>query len=302
MSVLTSQKIALLYEQFIQSNLAFSKEVIQVTGLVANQTYIKCGSFTCPCVIYSVSFQGARIIASTKTGLITALQDANNMGSLRFCFNRADSQLSFFVSIKAISYTPYNVNEDTAVFNLQFTQRPPEDLIEIVGLLFEADHNAEEMRGARITINEKSLRRLMLSSHEVVVFIQSVPRRCMLRELSFYGAKVVIMGVAKFLMNKEVGLKIEFNDPYEGFLIQGVFSNSENVDGRKDLVVLSITFITKNIPIGYKMRISSYLSSTHAEDRGDQQEAKNAEEASLTNGVISEIITARSQLLGDTPS
>jgi len=77
-----------------------------------------------------------------------------------------------------------------------------------------------------------------------------------------------MMGVAKFLVDKEAVLRLEFEDPKEVFLLKGKFLRSEPVEGRKELVSLVILFDENIIPMGYKIRINNYLSQLRPETRG----------------------------------
>ncbi len=210
MGLLTSQKLVALYERYKTIDVTYTKEIIQVTGLITQQVFLKCVSDFWPCVIYASSFVGAKIVSNTKSGLLIKLQQANNMASLRFCFKNSESgaPVTFFVSAKCVGYSPYNDSKDVAVFNLQFTQRPPDDLIEIMGRMLDANINSTKRKDERINVTPESMRRLHVDSNNTAVFIQKVPRRCILRDISFSGAKVIMMGVSKFLINKEVALRI----------------------------------------------------------------------------------------------
>jgi hypothetical protein len=263
MGVLTSQKITVYYERFKGIEVTFTREIIQVTGLLTQQVHLKCVSDFWPCVIYSSSFQGAKIVANIKSGLIEKLQQANNYVSLRYCFKNADSNnpVTFFVAARSMGYAPYGGSKDVAIFTLQFTQRPPDDLIEIMGRLLDANVNSAKRRDERILITADSQRKLNILSKESAIFIQKVPRHCILRDISFSGAKLIMMGVAKFLVNRESALRIDFQDPRESFLLKGKFLRSENVEGRKDLVALAMQFDESSVPMGYKMRINDYLGS-----------------------------------------
>jgi hypothetical protein len=280
MGVLTSQKITSYYERYKAIEVTFTKEIIQVTGLIAQQVYFKCIGDFWPCVIYSSSFQGAKVVANTKSGLIEKLQQSNNSASLRYCFRNADTgaPVTFFVSARSTGYAPYGGSKDVAMFTLQFTQRPPDDLIEIMGRLLDANVNSAKRREERILLTIEALRKLKLLSKETSAFIQGVPRRCILRDISFSGAKIIMMGVAKFLVDRESALRIDFDDPRESFLIRGKFIRSENVEGRKELVALAMFFNESAIPMGYKIRINDYLSSVRLDNRtGDAPPPKEPE-------------------------
>jgi hypothetical protein len=269
MGVLTSQKIANFYERFREIEVIYTREIIQVTGLQSKQVYLKCVSDVWPCVIYSSSFQGAKIVVNIKSGLIAKLKQANDMVSVRFCFKdpNGGEQITFFVSARSAGYSPYGGSQDVAIFNVQFTQRPPDDLIEIMGRLLDANFNSTKRKDERIILSTENVRKLNLLSGEAAVFLQGVPRRCILRDISFSGVRIVMMGVIKFLLEKEASIRLDFNEPRESFLIKGKFVKAESVESRKDLLVLDLTFDEGTIPMGYKMRLNEHLGTVRADNR-----------------------------------
>ena len=279
MGVITSQKITTFYEKYKAIDVTFSKEIVQVTGLVTEQVYLKCGSDFWPCVIYSGSFQGAKVAANIKSGLINKLQATNNSISLRFCFQTPDrdAPVTFFVSARVAGYAPYGGSNEVALFSLLYTQRPPDDLIEIIGRVLDANVSSAKRKEERIILTPDTIRRLKIAAKEAAVFIQGVPRRCMLRDISFSGAKIIMVGVAKFLVNREAGLRVDFDDPRESFMIKGAFVRSEAVEGRKELIALAIEF-SGSVPMGYKVRLNDYFGSK-SESRGETSGAESPQSA-----------------------
>jgi hypothetical protein len=269
MALVTSQKITTYYERYKAIDVTFTKEIIQVTGLVTQQVYLKCVSDFWPCVIYSTSFGGAKVVVNIQTGLVGKLQPANNMVSLRFCFKNAETgnPVTFFVASRVAGYSPYGGSKDIALFTLLFTQRPPDDLIEIMGRVLDANVKSAKRREERIILTPESIRKMSLLTKETAVFIQGVPRRCILRDISFSGAKLIMMGVAKFLANREAALRVDFDDPRESFLLKGKFVRTEAVEGRKELVALAIQFTGNTIPMGYKIRLNDYISLSRPPDQ-----------------------------------
>ena len=262
MGVITSQKITTYYERYKVIEVTFSREIIAVTGLVTQQVYLKCGGDFWPCVIYSGSFQGAKVAANTQSGLFNKLQTTNNSISLRFCFKKSEKEapVTFFVAARVSGYAPYNGSKEVALFSLQYTQRPPDDLIEIMGRVLDANVNSAKRKDERIILTPDSIRKMNILAKETAVFIQGVPRRCMLRDISFSGAKIIMMGVAKFLINREAALRVDFDDPRESYSLKGAFIRSEAVEGRKELIALAIEF-SGAISMGYKIRLNEYLGS-----------------------------------------
>jgi hypothetical protein len=287
MGVLTSQKITSYYERYRSIDVTFTKEIIQVTGMVTNQIFLKCMGDFWPCVVYSASFEGAKVVVNIKTGLVDKLQQANNTASLRLCFKNQDSSspVAFFVGTRSAGYAPYLGSKDMALFTLQFTQRPPDDLIEIVGRLLDANMNSAKRRNERIPLTDDSQRRLKILVKASAAFIQGVPRRCILKDLSFSGAKLIMMGVPKFLIDKESALRVDFDDPRESFLIRGKFIRAEYVEGRKELVALAIEFTDAVVPMGYKIRLNDFLSVVRADTRGEEKTTAGKTPAEALNAM-----------------
>ena len=273
MPIVTSQKITTLYEKYKNIDVTFSKEIIQVTGLLTQQVYLKSGSDFWPCVVFTSSFQGAKIVANTKTGVIHKLEKANNMASLRFSFRNQDTgnPVTFFVNAKSVGTAPYGGSDDMAMIALQFTQRPPDDLIEIMGRVLDANISSAKRKDERIMITPDTLRRLNLATKESVVFIQKVPRRCILKDISFSGAKLIMVGVEKFLLDKDVSIRLDFQEPQESIIINGKFIRAESVEGRKELIALALVFDENHIPMNYKIRINDFLSQVRADTRGSEE-------------------------------
>ena len=270
MGVLTSQKISLFYDRFKDISVTFTKEIIQVTGIVTQQIHIKCGNDFWPCVVYSASFQNAKVVANVKSGLLGKIQAANNLVNLRFCFKPQgeSNTLTFFIAARVMASAPYNNSQDVYMLTLQFSNRPPDDFMEIMGRVLDANVNSAKRKDDRIPLTADNMRKLNILSTESAVFIDGIPRRCILRDISFSGTKLIMMGVAKFLMDKEATVRIDFNDPREAYSIKGKSVRAENVEGKKEMVALGINFDEATIPMSYKIRLNDMLSSTRADFRG----------------------------------
>jgi hypothetical protein len=273
MSISNSQRLNAFYEQYKTTFVIFSKEAIKVTGLCAQQIYLKCMGDFWPCVLYSSSFETTKIVVNTKAGLIEKLQSAKNTASIRFCFKVSGNSeaLVFFVNMKSMGFAPYGSSSDVAIFTFQYIQRPPDDLIEILGRFLNVNENFSKRRSERIALTSDSIRKLDII-RESEVAIKGVPRKCILRDISFFGAKIIVMGLSKFIEAENAILDIGFNNPTEKFLLAGHFVRSEMVEGRRDLLALGLAFNEEEIPLGYKMRINDYLNETR-QDRNERTAA-----------------------------
>ena len=272
MGVATSQQLVKYYELYRSIEVTFTKEIIKATGLVTAQVYIKCLGETWPCVVFSTSFVGAKIIINAKSGLHEKIQKANNLVSIRFSFRESDKvdPFMFFVAGRVSGIIPYGGSPDISMLTMTFTQRPPDDLIEIMGRLMDANINSTKRSEERVLLTNDSVRRLSLLSKETAIFIQGVPRRCIVRDISFSGAKIIMVGVAKFLMDREAAIRLDFDDPRESYLIKGKLVRAEEVEGRKDLVALAIFFSEQTVPMNYKLRINDFITQSRADNRPEQ--------------------------------
>lgn len=262
MGTATSQQITSFFDLYRDTEITFTKEIMKTLNIDPRQIYIKCAGSQWPCIINSTSFLSSKIIVGTKGGAFSQLSKEGTPASLRFCFIQQDGQpLCFFVNTKVSNIQPYMTSGDLAVITLSFTQRPPDDLIEIIGRLLEANVNAVRRKEERIVISEDAKRRLQLLKEETFIFIQNVPRHCIIRDLSFSGTKVIIQGLAKFLVDKDAIIRFDFEDSPEPVGIKGRIVGAEPIEGRKDLVSLNIRYDEASVPMAYKLHINNYLTA-----------------------------------------
>lgn len=263
MALVTSQVINKYYNDYQSTEVTFSKEIMHVLKMDPRQIYIKSGGLQWPCIINSTSFIQAKVILGTKSGAYKVISQKNPAPvSLRFSFYQADGQLmSFFVQAKVQLVQPYMNSSDLSIVTLFYTQRPPDDLISMIGTLLDANVNAVRRKEERIIINQESIRKLNLSRKEVKAAIQNVPRNCILQDLSFSGCRVVLLGLAQYLLNKEIQLQFEFEEPHEVINVTGTIVRANFIEGRKDIISASIQYAEGTVSIPYKIRINHYITT-----------------------------------------
>lgn len=259
----TAQVLNRFYDNYKNTEITFSKEIIRALRMDPRQIYVRCGGLQWPCIASSTSFTSAKIIIGTKSGAYGELSKKEApLVSLRFSFYQPDGQLfGFFISARVQSCQPYMGSSDLVIVELLFTQRPPDDLIQMVGNLLDANVNAVKRKEERIPINQETMRKLGLAKKEILASIQNVPRNCILQNLSFNGAKIVLMGLAQFVLKKEVQLQLEFDDPHEILTLAGVVVGTGMIEGRQDIIIANIMFAEASISMEYKVRINKYITS-----------------------------------------
>ena len=279
MGIANSHQISRYYDFFRDKEIVFTKANLQILKMDPRQIYVKCAGGQWPCLINSSSLQSAKIIIGTNSGAFLAIQkDKNITIQLRYCFIDANgAPIHFFVNCAVGEINKYQNTEELAIVTLNFTQRPPDDLIFKIGEFLEANDNFYHRKEDRIDINKNSIRKLGLEKEESVIFVENVPRRCILKDLSFSGAKVMLVGVPKFLVGKNIGLKIDFIDTNESVLIPGIIPRAEFLEGRKDIATVHIAFNADTVPMVYKIHINSFITTYQKTILSTQQINANAD-------------------------
>ena len=277
----TSQQLTKYYDLYKNISVTFSREVTSLLGLQTKFVFLKTEERQWPCVIHSSSFIDAKVIVGTKTGLLEKVQKDMTL-SLRFSFLDAESKepVSFFINSKLEGFSEYGPPErDLALLQIQYLQRAPDFLIEKLGFFLDANVNSTRRKDERILVTPDTMRRIGLVRKESIVHIEGVPRRCILRDISFSGAKVITVGVAQFIQDREVELHIDFGEPRTTMCLRGNVDHTEDVSGRKDLLAIDITFIPTEIPMIYKLHLNNYFATqakaavlrSHAQDESQHE-------------------------------
>ena len=263
MNISTSHQISRYYDYFRDKEIVFTKANLKSLKIDPRQIYIKCNGGQWPCIINSSSLQMAKIIIGTASGAFQEItKKKDNSLSLRYCFlDQNNAPIHFFVNCNIGEVAKYQNTEELALVTLMFTQRPPDDLISRIGEFVEACENFKIRREERIDINSKSIQKLGIDKEESVILVEQVPRRCVLKDLSFGGAKVMLVGIPKFLIEKSVVLKIEFSDTNESLGIQGKITNAEFLEGRKDISLCHIVYDVDQVPMSYKIHINNFITT-----------------------------------------
>lgn len=263
MGITTSQQLQNYYDIFRDKEVIYTKDVLRTLAVDPRQIYVKCNGAQWPCIINSTSFLLAKIIVGTKGGAYAAMTKKDSPPvSLRFYFvQQHDQPISFFVTGRVTDVSQYMNSADLAIITITFSQRPPDDLIDKIGTMLEANSNAIRRKEERIIITEETKRKLFISKDETIIFIQNVPRRCILRDISFSGAKVLLLGIEKFIQGKDVILRIRFDEPDEIITLEGHVVKTSPVEGRPEIIYACLQFDEAKVPTSYKIRINTYLTT-----------------------------------------
>jgi hypothetical protein len=261
MSIITSHEISRFYEEYRQTEVTFNKQVMEATGLLS--VHLKAAGTETRCALYAGSMSAAKLLVpDLREETLQAIQTAGGHLSVRFAFKRLDKPdpLTFYVAGRMTGATPYNPQNPRAqLVALEFTGRPSDDLIQVLGVLLEANANAKRRRDERIVITPDAVKRLGFESGTGALTIEGTDHRCLLKDVSFGGAKVLVAGVPPLVAGQPVGLKVVRAEGDEKVTLWGELTRAEQVSGHPEILALGIKFLGEP-PVAYKMMLSSFLS------------------------------------------
>jgi hypothetical protein len=271
MSIITSQQLVQYYERYRETEVTFNKQVITATGLIPRNMYLRVQDRELPCTVFSSSMASARVIANVKANYFLDLKRPNTRLALRWCFKQQDKvePITFFVPCRVTGFTHFNVQKPgVQMMTLVFTQKPPNDLVEILGGLLEANWNSQQRREERIPITPENMKKLGMDSRDAVLRVGETSRACLLRDLSFIGAEVLASGLTESDSGRPASLNIAKGEQATDMTLQGTITRVEEVGGRRDIKAVAIEYGT-DTPISYKLLVNSFLATRKASRDGE---------------------------------
>jgi hypothetical protein len=263
MGLITSQQLAKFYELYRDREITFNRQIIEVLRLLPKKVFLKIRGDQLACIVYSCSMSAAKIVATVRTQALQQIRLADNSVSLRFAFQRNDKPepLFFFVPAKVVNYTFYDAEKPDLYFlSLEYSTKPPDDLIEMLGQLFETTTNFKRRKDERIELNPANIKLLNIDGKEAALVLEKQARKCIIRDLSFSGAKVLLFGARPGHVQATAVLR--FSAQKQQMSIPGKIVRFEEVVGREDIGAFGIQFLEDKTPMSYKMLINSTLRST----------------------------------------
>jgi hypothetical protein len=261
MSIITSHEISRFYEEYRSTEVTFNKQVMEATGLLS--THLKAAGTEIRSFLYASSMAAAKVLVpDLRDPVLETIRNAGGHLSLRLTFKRVDKPdpLTFYVAGRMTGATPYDPrNPHAQLVAVDFSGRPSDDLIQVLGVLLEANTNARRRREERIVITPETLKRIGLESRDCVVAIEGADHRCILRDVSFSGAKVLVAGITPSVAGRPVGLKLVRAEGGERVELWGEVARTEEVSGHPEILALGLKFLGEP-PVTYKMMLSSFLS------------------------------------------
>ena len=261
MGLITNQQLATFYDEYRSTEVTFTKQINQAFGVNPKQIFLKVSGDQMHCIIYSSSMESAKVLLNLDDDSAQHLLYGEVKASLRYSIKKPDAAapISFFIPGKITSVTPYSSEKPNLKFlTITFTQRPPDDLIEMLGVLLETAMNSQKRNEERISITPNNVKLLGFQTKEISLSLGTVSLKGILRDVSFSGAQVITLGGGQFPEKQEALLKLELEEKM--ISIPGSIVHFDPVEGQKGLSVMSIAFIPEQVPMEYKIKLNDYFS------------------------------------------
>ncbi|OQB68647.1 MAG: PilZ domain protein [Spirochaetes bacterium ADurb.Bin133] len=264
MASLSTQKLNQYYDDYRKTEIAFNKSIIKALGLETRNIFLKIKGDPWPCVLYSCSMAQAKIIINLDTLGFEEIKRAKNFVNLRLAFFPSDAKSSiyFFVPSVVKGYSVFNIKSTerlSFLMTIEFTQKPPDDLIEILGKVIESNENFKKRQSLRINLDGKVVTDIGLSTNKIIAEIDNIKRACILKNISANGVMVIMSCIPKFIMKKKCYINILIQDSSEPLVIEGTVVRYEEVTDRKDIYGIGVEFVPEKVPFEYKDLINKYI-------------------------------------------
>jgi hypothetical protein len=266
MAVLPAIKIQEYYEKYQTKEIFFNKSIRQETGLDTSKVMLKmCGAMF-PCVLYSCSMSYAKIVMNLDEEAFNMIQNAKNALTLHFSFlpELQKREIQFFVSCTTRALKSFKINDenDTSyIITLAFYQKPPDDLIEILGRVLESIENFEKRKELRIKLDKKIANEMGFISQKALIEIDSINRPCIITDISASGCGAILMLLKPdLIVNKTIRITYHLQDPKMPNLeLIGTVKRYEQFESKKLLYQIGILYDAQSIPYKWKNIINGYI-------------------------------------------
>lgn len=254
MTLLGTSVLQNLYQEYLDTELTYSKEVSAGLGLLPAESTLKWQSELYPCVVHSCSFRAAKVLVRLTGAQWKAMEFGSKITTLTLTFSQPKTGrkelYQFNGNLQALQQHGAPEGELSLLLAVIFSHRPAEGFLQAHGTYLNLKKEANQRREERLPLNSETKELLGLSSLNTTVIVDHIERKCLLRELSYSGARVILTGVAPFLLDKPFTLAIPLvgRTPLD---IPGKIVRAEAVEGHKGLAVIALGYHQDRVPVDY---------------------------------------------------
>jgi len=254
MTLLGTSVLQNLYQEYLDTELTYSKEVALGLGILPADSSIRWSGELFPCVVHSCSFRSAKVLIRLTSSQWQAMEFGTKMVQLTLTFLQPRTGkkelFQFNGNLQVLQQHGAGEGELSILMGVAFNHRPPEGFLEAHGSYLTLKKEANQRREDRIALTSENRELLGLSNLNTTVTVEHIDRKCLLRELSYSGARVILTGVAPFLLEKPFTLEVPFGGS-QTMKIPGNIVRAEAVEGHRGLAVIALGYHPDRIPVEY---------------------------------------------------
>ncbi len=254
MTLLGTSVLQNLYQEYLDTELTYTKEVASGLGLLPAESSLKWQGELFPCVVHSCTFRAAKVLVRLTGAQWKAMDLGSKITTLTLTFLQPKTGkkelFQFNGTLQALQQHGAPENELSILLAVVFSHRPPEGFLQAHGSYLNLKKEANQRREDRIPLNADARELLGLASLNTTVVVDHIERKCLLRELSYNGARVILTGVAPFLLDKPFTLAVPMAGR-DSLDIPGRILRAEAVDGHKGLAVIALGYHPDRVPLEY---------------------------------------------------
>jgi len=270
-----------LYQEYLDTELTYSKEVALGLGVLPADSSLKWAGDLYPCVVHSCSFRAAKVLVRLTASQWKAMESGSKISTLTLTFlqpkNGKKELFQFNGNLQVHQQHGAGEGELSILMGIVFNHRPPEGFLQAHGSYLNLKKEANQRREDRILLNGEMREILGLTSLNTVITVDHIERKCLLRELSYNGARVILTGVAPFLLEKPFVIDIPFTGS-SLYSIPGNIVRAEAVEGQRGLAVIALGYHPDRVPVdylralqkGFKLGLGAKRSTSPVKPTGPQ--------------------------------
>ena len=254
MTLLGTSVLQNLYQEYLDTELTYAKDVAAGLGLLPAETSLKWQGELFPCVVHSSTFRAAKVLVRLSAIQWKALEFGSRITTMTLTFLQPKTGkkelFQFNGTLQVLQQNGAGQGEVSILLSVAFSHRPPEGFLQAHGSYLSLKKEANQRHEDRVPLNDEAKELLGLASLNTTVVIDHIERKCLMRELSFGGARVILTGVAPFLLEKPFTLAVPFTGR-TSIDISGKILRADAVDGHKGLAIIALGYHPDRVPVDY---------------------------------------------------
>jgi len=254
MTLLGTSVLQNLYQEYLDTELTYAKDVAAGLGLLPAETSLKWQGELFPCVVHSSTFRAAKVLVRLSAIQWKALEFGSRITTMTLTFLQPKTGkkelFQFNGTLQVLQQNGAGQGEVSILLSVAFSHRPPEGFLQAHGSYLSLKKEANQRHEDRVPLNDEAKELLGLASLNTTVVIDHIERKYLMRELSFDGARVILTGVAPFLLEKPFTLAVPFTGR-TSIDISGKILRADAVDGHKGLAIIALGYHPDRVPVDY---------------------------------------------------